>query len=54
MGRIIASITITNAGDESKGLRCDALAGYITLGTSQAGVDMLGHRLVPIKHPDLK
>jgi predicted aspartyl protease len=128
MGRIIASITITNAGDESKSLRCDALVdtgaaltvlpnawkdrlgeleqirkviletatqeavtgqvcgpvriqiegfqpifgevlfiernpadglyepliGYITLETSQAGVDMLGHRLVPIKHLDLK
>jgi predicted aspartyl protease len=128
MDRIIASITITNAGDESKGLRCDALVdtgasltvlpaawkdrlgeleqirkvvpetatqeavtgevcgpvriqlegvqpifsevlfvqikpaggiyepliGYITLEQSQAGVDMLGHRLVPIKHLDLK
>ena len=128
MGRIIASITITNAGDLSKGLRCDALVdtgasltllpsawrdrlgeleqirevevekatqeaatgevcgpvriqlegfqpifsevlfvemkpadgiyepliGYITLEQSQAGVDMLGHRLVHIKHMDLK
>lgn len=128
MGRIIASITITNAGDESKGLRCDALVdtgaslmvlpsawkdrlgeleqirevevetatqeaatgevcgpvriqlegfqpifsevlfvemkpadgiydpliGYIVLEQSQAGVEMLGHRLVHIKHMDLK
>lgn len=128
MGRIIASVTISNAGDESKSLRCDALVdtgasltvlpsawkdrlgeleqirvvevetatqeastgevcgpvriqlegfqpifsevlfvemkpadgiyepliGYITLEQSQAGVDMLGHRLVHIKHMDLK
>jgi predicted aspartyl protease len=128
VGRIIASVTITNAADESKSLRCDALVdtgsslmvlpnawrdrlgdlhtggsieletatqemvpgevcgpvkiqiegfrqifsevlfvemtpadgiydpliGYIVLEQSQAGVDMLGHRLVPIKHMDLK
>lgn len=28
--------------------------GYIALEQSQAGVDMLGHRLVPIKNMDLK
>lgn len=32
----------------------EALIGYIVLKQSQAGVDMLGHRLVPIKHMDLK
>lgn len=32
----------------------EALIGYIVLDQSQAGVDMLGHRLVPIKHMDLK
>ena len=32
----------------------EPLIGYIVLGQSQAGVDMLGHRLVPIKHMDLK
>ena len=32
----------------------DPLIGYIVLEQSQAGVDMLGHRLVPIKHMDLK
>ena len=32
----------------------EPLIGYITLEQSQAGVDMLGHRLVPIKHMDLK
>jgi len=128
MGRIVSSVTITNIGDPSKNLRCDALVdtgasfmvlpnawkdrlgdleaietisletatqdtvegeirgpvriqlegfrpifnevlfvemnpedgiyepliGYIVLEQSQAGVDMLGHRLIPIKHMDLK
>ena len=31
-----------------------AQVGYFVLEQSQAGVDMLGHRLVPIKHMDLK
>jgi predicted aspartyl protease len=128
MGRIVASVTITNAADESQSLRCDALVdtgsslmvlpnawkdrlgdleairavdletatqetvtgevrgpvriqiegfrpifsevlfvemtpadgiyepliGHIVLEQSQARVDLLGHRLVPIKHMDLK
>ena len=32
----------------------EPLIGYIVLEQSLAGVDMLGHRLVPIKHMDLK
>lgn len=32
----------------------EPLIGYIVLDQSQAGVDMLGHRLIPIKHMDLK
>ncbi len=32
----------------------EPLIGYIILEQSQAGVDMLGHRLVPIKRMDLK
>ena len=32
----------------------ELLIGYIVLEQSQAGVDMLGHRLIPIKHMDLK
>jgi hypothetical protein len=32
----------------------EPLVGYIILEQSQAGVDMLGRRLVPIKHMDLK
>jgi len=32
----------------------EPLIGYIILEQSQAAVDMLGHRLVPIKHMDLK
>lgn len=128
MGRIVASVTITNISEPTKNLRCDALVdtgasfmvlpnawkdrlgdlevvdtisletatqetvegeirgpvrlqiegfrpvfnevlfvemkpedgiyepllGYIVLEQSQAGVDTLGNRLVPIKHMDLK
>lgn len=32
----------------------EPLIGYIVLTQSQAAVDRLGHRLVPIKHMDLK
>jgi len=32
----------------------DPLIGYIVLEQSQAGVDILGHRLVHIRHVDLK
>ena len=32
----------------------EPLIGYIVLAQSQAAIDMLGHRLVPIKHMDLK
>lgn len=32
----------------------EPLIGYIVLEQSLAGVDMIGHRLVPIKHMDLK
>lgn len=32
----------------------EPLISYIVLEQSQASVDMLAHRLVPIKHMDLK
>ena len=32
----------------------EPLIGYIVLEQSQAAVDMLGHRLIPVKHMDLK
>ena len=32
----------------------EPLIGYIVLEQSQAAVDMFGHRLVPVKHLDLK
>ncbi len=32
----------------------EPLIGYIVLEQSQAGVDMLGHRLIALKHMDLK
>jgi predicted aspartyl protease len=32
----------------------EPLVGYIVLESCQASVDMIGHRLVPVKHLDLK
>lgn len=32
----------------------DPLLGYVVLEMCQAAVDMVGHRLVPVKHLDLK
>lgn len=32
----------------------EPLIGYVVLEQSQAAVDMLGHRLIPVKHMDLK
>ena len=32
----------------------EPLIGYIILAQSQAAVDMLGHRLIPVKRMDLK
>lgn len=32
----------------------EPLLGYLPLETAQVAVDMLGHRLVPVKHADLK
>jgi hypothetical protein len=32
----------------------EPLIGYLVLEQSQAAVDMLGHRLIPVKHMDLK
>ena len=32
----------------------EPLIGYIILEQCQAAVDMLGHRLIPVKHMDLK
>lgn len=32
----------------------EALIGYVILEQSQAAVDMLGHRLIPVKRMDLK
>ena len=32
----------------------EPLIGYLVLKQSQAAVDMLGHRLIPVKHMDLK
>ncbi|MFC1482438.1 hypothetical protein ACFL51_01390 [Myxococcota bacterium] len=34
--------------------RFEPLIGYIILEQSRAAVDMVGHRLVPVQHMDLK
>jgi predicted aspartyl protease len=39
---------------KSEGSDCGPLIGSIVLAQSLARVDMLGHRLIPIKHMDLK
>ena len=38
----------TNGGDE------EPLLGYVILKQAQAAVDMLGHRLVPVRYIDMK
>jgi predicted aspartyl protease len=45
----VAFVDITPEGGEY-----ELLIGYLVLEHSQAGVDMLGHRLVKVKHMDLK
>jgi len=45
----VAFVDMKPADDEY-----EPLIGYIVLEQSLAAVDMLGHRLVPIKHMDLK
>jgi hypothetical protein len=45
MGRIFASVQIENLSDP---------IGYVILAQSQAAVDMIGHRLIPVKRMDLK
>jgi hypothetical protein len=45
----VSFVELKTEGDE-----CEPLVGHIALGQSQAAVDILGHRLVRIKHMDLK
>ncbi len=66
MGRILTSVTVDNVLDQDKSIRIDALvdtgatfmvlpsAWKDRLGDFQAAIDMLGHRLVPVKYLDLK
>ena len=58
MGRIVVSVSIESEVvfipvEPSDG-EYDPLPGYIILEQCPAAVDMLGHRLVPIKTLDLK
>ncbi len=56
MGRIIAQAEITNPADESKSMQCSMFVdtGAAFREQAQAAVDMLGHRLIPVKHIDCK
>lgn len=49
---IFSEVSFVEMGTENE--ECEPLIGSIVLAQSQAGVDMLGHRLIPIKHMDLK
>ena len=40
--------------EETEDDRPEPLLGYVILGQAQAAVDMLGHRLVPVRYIDLK
>jgi hypothetical protein len=40
--------------DTEKGDKCEPLLGYVILEQAQVAVDMLGHRLVPVKYIDMK
>ncbi len=60
MGRIVAQLKLTSFVDPDKTLVAGGLvdtgAAYIYIALEQAGaaVDMLGHRLIHVKHVDLK
>jgi len=48
MGRIVTQLKLANFADPNKALSVSALVD------TRAAVDMLGHRLVHVKHEDLK
>ena len=59
MGRIIAQTKMANevifmGEEEGHGEVQEPLLGYVILAQAQAAVDMLGHRLVPVRYIDLK
>lgn len=61
-------VKITNLFDEDKFIQCEMLVdmglneedsyepllGYVILEQAQVAVDMLGHRLVPVRYIDMK
>lgn len=51
--RAVANEVIFTGAAEEDALQ-EPLLGYVILGQSQAAVDVLGHRLVPVKYIDLK
>lgn len=50
--RIFSEVIFIEMSPENGGY--EPLLGYIVLEQSRAAVDMVGHRLVPVKHFDLK
>jgi len=64
----VVPVKITNLFDEDKFIQCEMLVdmglneedsyepllGYVILEQAQVAVDMLGHRLVPVRYIDMK
>ena len=46
-------VVFVDMGSEDEG-EYEPLLGYVILEQAQAAVDMLGHRLVPVKYIDMK
>ena len=52
--RPISNEVIFLDAEEGDGEPAEPLLGYVILEQAQAAVDMLGHRLVPVKYIDMK
>jgi hypothetical protein len=54
VGRIVVFNEVTFVNSEPQDGAYEPLLGYIPLEQSRAAVDLVGHRLVPLKASDLK
>lgn len=52
--RPITNEVVFTKMEREKGENFEPLLGYIILEQSQASIDMLGHRLIPVKYIDMK
>ena len=52
--RPVSNEVIFVGGEEDDGEVQEPLLGYVILEQAQAAVDMLGHRLVPVRYIDMK